>query len=143
MKLIEQWKRYVGPVDERAETESNRIYRRCFIILAAGALTSIYYSEQLDQAASVNQLPNQAEAIAAAFPSEFILFAALAASCFYGVIAMARKGISSEHPRFETDEYPAGFYTLLSAGIGVLVAALTAGGRIAAELQLVGAADVK
>ncbi len=142
MYLAEQWRRYAGPVDERAESECNRIYRRCFIILAAGALISIYYSEMLDQAAMVNQLPNQAEAVASAFPSELILLASLIASCLYGTIAMARKGISTEHPRFETDEFPVGFYATLSALIGMLIALLVSGLRMVAELQLVGASQV-
>lgn len=142
MKLIEQWKRYVGPVDERAEAESNRIYRRSFIILCAGVLLTIYYDQMLSQVAMVHQLPDQPESIASAFPSNAILMISLLVSTFYGVIAAARKGISSEHPRFETDEYPIGIYSMLSAAIGALIAFLVAGMRMIAEVQLVGVANV-
>ena len=68
MKLLEQWRHYMGPADERIERETNRIYKYGFYLLAIGSLATLYYAGALEQIAYVNNLTLETEAMSTVVP---------------------------------------------------------------------------
>ena len=100
MNLIEQWKAYQGPKDERIEVEMNRIYRTGFLMLTGGYIVYLYYSLALGQA----QMMADMEATGTG-------------SMTFDLPSMLRFA--------ETDVFPGGYFSLV-AGLAAVSAGLLA-----------------
>lgn len=143
MKLIERWKNYVGPKDERVENESNKIMRVGYTIFLIGGGIALYYGLMLQQVAETTDNPIFTPLGESIFPMNGLLLIAYLLAVFIPVFMFARKGIMFEHTRFEEfDRIPWDYVVMMSVVIAVILGVLTSSMRIAAEIQIVGLGEV-
>ncbi len=138
MKLLEQWRHYMGPADERIERETNRIYKYGFYLLAIGSLATLYYAGALEQVAYVNNLTLETEAMSTVVPVEWLLLASLLVSACTCAVLMYRKGFVSGGRFAEADTFPTDYFAACSALAAFAISLGVVALRIAAEVQLVG-----
>lgn len=142
MKLLEQWRHYMSPADERVERETNRIYKYGFYLLVIGALATLYYAEALKQVAYVNNLTLETETMSTVVPVEWLLIAVLLVSACTCVVLMCRKGFISGGRFAETDTFPTDYFAACSALAALATSVGAVALRVAAEVQLVGLSRV-
>ena len=49
LKIVQKWREYAGPKDERLEAESAKIYKIGFVLLSFGMLMIFFYQLYLDR----------------------------------------------------------------------------------------------
>lgn len=138
MKLIDQWKTYVGPTDERIEAEANRIYKRGFVMLILGFLVIMYYDTMVRQVAAMASFDATGSATV-----EFDLFGTILSvwmvfTCLVCVIIQCRKGYVEQNRFAEVDEFPSGYFALVSVIVAVVMGLAVALMRVFAEIQVLG-----
>lgn len=138
MKLIDQWKDYVGPTDERIEAEANRIYKRGFIMLMFGFLAILYYDTLVRQVAAMASLDATGSATMEFDFFGIALFAWMIITCSV-CIALQCKGGYVERNRFaEVDAYPGGYFALVSGIVAAAAGLVVVLMRVLAEIQVFG-----
>lgn len=136
MGLLEKWKSYVGPKDERIEAENNRIYKIGFIMVMGGYVVSLYYSMMLKQIAMLNELEASGQATLV-FEAPGVLFNVFfIVTCLVCVVLQCRRGFTDSNRFGEAEVFPSGYYGLIS-GVAAVSTGLMAGLlRALAEFQL-------
>lgn len=139
MKLIEQWRAYVGPVDERVEAESNRIYKIGFIMLAFGLLVALGYDTMVRQIAWMREIDMTGSGAMQFDMFHVMVVSWLLLTCLVCAVLQSRKGFADDGNRFsETDRFPGGYFALVSGLAAVVAGVLIALLRVLAELQVLG-----
>lgn len=143
MKLIERWNAYMGPKDERLVAENNRCMRVGYIILLAGAAIAAYYGIMIDQVASTTETDIYTAVGQNIFPASSVALVALMISCFVTLGLEMKAGIMDEHVRIATiNHVPWDFCAIVGLIGGALLGIITAGTRMLAEWQIVGAGNI-
>lgn len=139
MGIIENWKAYLGPKDERLVSESNRFMRVGYYILLAGALICSYYGLMLEQVSDVTEHPIYTALGTGLFKPYELLLCVVLLSCIVATALELKAGIFSDRSRLASvDRVPWGYVTLLSLLVASVLFVLTVALRIAAEIQIVG-----
>lgn len=139
MKIIERWKSYMGPKDERIMNESNKIMRVGYTIFLVGCAIALYYGIMIGQVASTTGNPILTPLGERVFPSSNVLLIVYIIAALVPVILFARKGIVFEHSRYaQMDHVPWDLVVAFSIFSAITVSVLTSGMRIIAEIQIVG-----
>lgn len=141
MGLMKRWKAYHGSTDERIELEMNRIYKSGFLMLMFGYLVYLYYSLALKQAQMMIDITATGSgSMTLDFP-ELLLFAWFLCTLLYCTVRTSRKGFIDNGRFAEVDEFPGGYFALVSGlaalGAGVLSALV----HVLAVLQVSGSMD--
>ncbi len=122
MKLIEQWRAYVGPVDERVEAESNRIYKVGFIMLTFGLLVALGYDTMVRQIVWMHEIDMTGSGVMQFDMFHVMVVSWLLLTCLACAVLQSRKGFAEDGNRFsETDRFPGGYFALVS-GLAAVVA---------------------
>lgn len=139
MKLIEQWRAYVGPVDERVEAESNRIYKVGFIMLTFGLLVALGYDTMVRQIVWMHEIDMTGSGVMQFDMFHVMVVSWLLLTCLACAVLQSRKGFADDGNRFsETDRFPGGYFALVSGLAAVVAGVLIALLRVLAELQVLG-----
>lgn len=141
MELVKRWKAYRGFTDERVEIEMNRIYKAGFLMLLGGYVVYLYYALALKQVQMmVDVMSTGTGNMSLALP-ELLLFAWFLITLIYCSVRQCRKGIVDDGRFAEVDEFPGGYFALVSGlaalGAGVLSALV----HVIATLQVGGSMD--
>lgn len=142
MRIIEQWKTYVGPKDERIEMEMNRIYKVGFIMFGAGMVVALYYSGMLSQVQFVFDVQTTGSGSATfGLPGAF-MYIWMVVVCLVCSILQCRKGFVDTGRFAETDKFPSGYFALLSGLCALAVGLLAFLLRTLATVQVYGYATL-
>ncbi|MFR1640659.1 MAG: hypothetical protein ACLSVD_16880 [Eggerthellaceae bacterium] len=125
MNLIEQWKAYQGPKDERIEVEMNRIYRTGFLMLTGGYVVYLYYSLALGQAQMMADMEATGTGSMTFDLPSMLLFAWFMVVMLCCAARQVRKGFVDDGRFAETDVFPGGYFSLV-AGLAAVSAGLLA-----------------
>ena len=132
MRMIERWREYLGPVDERLAAESGRYVKVGFCMLLIGASLCLYYGIMLQQVAETTGNPLLTPLGASVVPSNNVPLG-----------LEVRAGAFDEHSRIASvDTIPWDYVAVLALICGASLGVVTAGMRILAEIQIVGIAEV-
>lgn len=142
MKLIQQWKAYVGPKDERVEAESNRVYKLGFIMLSFGVLVYMYYDWSLKQAVYMRDVLANGTGRIELTTADLFLYGWFALTMIIGMVLLIRKGFGDDNRFAEVEKFPTGYYALVSVAFVVGVDVLATAIRILAEFQVLGAEGI-
>ncbi|MCI2242654.1 hypothetical protein [Adlercreutzia faecimuris] len=143
MRMIERWREYLGPVDERLAAESGRYVKVGFCMLLIGASLCLYYGIMLQQVAETTGNPLLTPLGASVVPSNNVLLVVILAACFVPLGLEVRAGAFDEHSRIASvDTIPWDYVAVLALICGASLGVVTAGMRILAEIQIVGIAEV-
>lgn len=140
--LVQKWRRYAGPKDERLEAESCRIYRTGFLLLAFGMLAFFLFDIMQQQARWIHDL--SATSAPGLFSSPiltamFIWFLIAMIAC---VVMQIRKGFIDSNRFGQTDSFPKRYFALVSTLSGIGCAVILFLLRSVAELQVVPVQEV-
>lgn len=142
MKLIQQWKAYVGPKDERVEAESNRIYKVGFIMLSFGLVAYLYCGSALKQAMFMRDMLATGSGSIELTAGDLFLYGWILLTMVVCAVLQCRKGFVDNNRFAEVETFPARYYALtscfVSVGLGVLAPAI----RVLAEFQIRGAEGI-
>lgn len=143
MNIIERWNAFMGPKDERLESEANRCMRIGYIILLVGAGIATYYGIMINQVADTTDTPIFTSIGQHVFPVADVLLIAIFASCLVTLALQIKAGIVDEHVRIAAIDYvPWSFCVVIGVISGAILGIITAGMRMLAELQIVGFENV-
>lgn len=141
MKLVRQWRAYVGPRDERLEAENCRIYRIGFLLLSFGMLLFFLYNVMASQVAWVHS-DSSAHIELFSSPLDFALFLWFLVTMVICCVLQSRKGFVETNRFGQTDTFPIGYFALIAGISGGVSALVLAAMRCIAELQIVRADEV-
>lgn len=143
MNLIERWNAFMGPKDERLESESNRCMRVGYTLLLAGAGIAAYYGIMVNQVADTTGTPIYTSIGENVFPVSGVVAVAILISCLITLGMQMKAGIVDEHVRMATIDYvPWGFCVIIGVISGAMLGVITATMRMLAEIQIVGIENV-
>ena len=143
MYLIRKWNEYMGPKDERLESEGSKSTKMSAFILLVGCVLSLYYAIMVNQVASTTGHPVLTPLGETVLPVQIPLTLTILAAGIVSTSMQIRKGAFSSHKRFaEIDSMPWDYVVLFALFCGVVLGILTGGMRILAEIQIVGAEGV-
>lgn len=142
MRIIEEWKAYSGPKDERIEREMNHIYKVGFIMLSLGILFAFYYNIMLDQVRLVFEVEATGSGVITLSLSELFVYVWLFIVCIVCLILQCRKGFVDNGRFGETDTFPARHFALISGMAGLVVGVFTLCLRTLATVQVFGYATL-
>ena len=117
MKIVQKWREYAGPKDERLEAENAKIYEFGFILLSFGMLALLAYEIIAQQVAWVHNGANDAFHLFAS-PVDAAMYAWLFIVMLICAVLQTRKGYVDTNRFGQTENLPAGYF-LLIAGISV------------------------
>lgn len=140
LKLIKQWHSYVGPTDERLEKESCKIYRTGFLLLTSGMLLYFIYGLTADQVAWIHNISNDPHSNFQTTISPLLIW--LFIVCVICAFIQTRKGFIDTNRFAETDEFPLGYFALISGLVSTLAVFVIWAMRCIAELQIASADEV-
>ena len=140
-KLQQQWNQYVGPKDERIEAEMNRLYKVGFIMLALGWLMLLYYDMLLQQVAAMESVDTTGAGFISIGFSSAASFGWILLTCLVLIVMQCRRGFMDVNRFGETETFPAGYFALVSAGVGVGLSLVVMLLRVLANVQVTGGAD--
>lgn len=135
-KIMRKWREYAGVPDERLETESCKIYRVGFMMLAFGMLFYFVYRMMAQQVAWVH---GYSADMTAMFDPLFLWFMVVMVVCS---VMQARKGFVETNRFGQTEVFPVGFFSFVSAASGVASMIAIWAMRCIAEVQIVPADQV-
>lgn len=136
MKIVQKWREYAGPKDERLEAENAKIYSLGFILLSFGMLALLIYQIIAQQVAWVHNGGNGAFHLFAS-PVDAAMYAWLFTVMLVCAVLQTRKGYVDTNRFGQTDCLPAGYFLLVAGLTGVASALAIAAMRCIAEAQIV------
>ena len=136
MKIVQKWREYAGPKDERLEAESAKIYKLGFMLLSFGMLALLVYQIMAQQVAWVHNGGNGAFHLFAN-PVDAAMYAWLFIVMLVCAVLQTRKGYVDTNRFGQTDRLPAGYFLLVAGITGVSSALAIAAMRCIAEAQIV------
>lgn len=143
MKLMNRWKSYMGPTDERIEAESNKIARVGYNIFLVGGAIALYYGIMLGQVACTTENPILTPLGERIFPSNQMLLIVYLIAVFVPTFMYMRRGITGERNRYaQIDHIPWDYAVIMGLLCAFVIGVLTSGMRIIAEIQIVGLEQV-
>ena len=135
-KIMRKWREYAGVPDERLEAENCKIYRVGFMLLSFGMLLYFVYGLMAQQVAWVH---GDAVDATVMFDPLFIWFMIVMVVC---TVMQTRKGFVETNRFGQTEKFPLGFFTFVSAASGVASTIAIWAMRCIAEVQIVPADQV-
>lgn len=136
MKIVQKWREYAGPKDERLEAENAKIYKLGFMLLSFGMLALLIYQIMAQQVAWVHNGGNGAFHLFAS-PVDAAMYAWLFIVMLICAVLQTRKGYVDTNRFGQTDRLPAGYFLLVAGLTGVSSALAIAAMRFIAEAQIV------
>ena len=91
LKLVQKWREYAGPKDERLEAENAKIYKIGFVLLSFGMLAILFYQFIARQVAWVHSDASEMPHLFAT-PFEAAMYAWLVIVMLICVVLQTRKG---------------------------------------------------
>lgn len=141
MKIVQKWREYAGPKDERLEAENAKIYEFGFILLSFGMLALLAYEIIAQQVAWVHNGANDAFHLFAS-PVDAAMYAWLFIVMLICAVLQTRKGYVDTNRFGQTDHLPAGYFLLIAGITGATSALAIAAMRCIAEAQIVPFEDI-
>lgn len=136
LKLVQKWREYAGPKDERLEAESAKVYKIGFVLLSFGMLMIFFYQFIARQVAWVHSDASEMpHGFAAPFEAAMYLWLVLVMLICAGL--QTRKGYVDTNRFGQTEYLPVGYFLLLSGLSGAAFALVIAAMRCIAEAQIV------
>lgn len=136
LKLVQKWREYAGPKDERLEAESAKIYKIGFVLLSFGMLMIFFYQFIARQVAWVHSDASEMpHGFATPFEAAMYLWLVLVMLICAGL--QTRKGYVDTNRFGQTEHLPVGYFLLLSGLSGAAFALVIAAMRCIAEVQIV------
>ena len=135
-KIVQKWREYAGPKDERLEAENAKIYSLGFMLLSFGMLSLLVYQIIAQQVAWVHNGGNGAFHLFAS-PVDAAMYAWLFIVMLVCAVLQTRKGYVDTNRFGQTDRLPAGYFLLVAGLTGVASALAIAAMRCIAEAQIV------
>ena len=136
MRIVQKWRDYAGPKDERLEAESAKIYKLGFMLLSFGMLALLVYQMMAQQVAWVHNGGNGAFHLFAS-PVDAAMYAWLFIVMLVCAVLQTRKGYVDTNRFGQTDRLPASYFLLVAGITGVASALAIAAMRCIAEAQIV------
>ena len=141
MKIVQKWREYAGPKDERLEAENAKIYEFGFILLSFGMLVLLAYEIIAQQVAWVHNGANDAFHLFAS-PVDAAMYAWLFIVMLICAVLQTRKGYVDTNRFGQTEHLPAGYFLLIAGISGAASALAIAAMRCIAEAQIVPFEDI-
>ena len=91
LKLVQKWREYAGPKDERLEAENAKIYKIGFVLLSFGMLMILFYEIIARQVAWVHSDASEMPHLFAT-PAEAAMYAWFVVVMLICVVLQTRKG---------------------------------------------------
>lgn len=136
LKLVQKWREYAGPKDERLEAESAKIYKIGFVLLSFGMLMIFFYQFIARQVAWVHSDASEMpHGFATPFEAAMYLWLILVMLICAGL--QTRKGYVDTNRFGQTEHLPVGYFLLVSGLSGTAFALVIAAMRCVAEAQIV------
>lgn len=136
LKLVQKWREYAGPKDERLEAESAKIYKIGFVLLSFGMLMIFFYQFIARQVAWVHSDASEMpQGFATPFEAAMYLWLVLVMLICAGL--QTRKGYVDTNRFGQTEHLPVGYFLLVSGLSGAAFALVIAAMRCIAEAQIV------
>ena len=136
LKLVQKWREYAGPKDERLEAENAKIYKIGFVLLSFGMLMIFFYQFIARQVAWVHSDASEMPYLFAT-PFEAAMYTWLVIVMLICVVLQTRKGYVDTNRFGQTEHLPAGYFLLVSGPSGAAFALVVAAMRCVAEVQIV------
>lgn len=136
MRIVQKWREYAGPKDERLEAENAKIYTLGFMLLSFGMLALLVYQIIAQQVAWVHNDGNGAFHLFAS-PVDAAMYAWLFIVMLVCAVLQTRKGYVDTNRFGQTDRLPASYFLLIAGLSGVASALAIAAMRCIAEAQIV------
>lgn len=141
LKLVQKWREYAGPKDERLEAENAKIYKVGFMLLSFGMLMILFYEILARQVAwvhsDVSEMPHLFST-----PAEAAMYAWFVIVMLICVVLQTRKGYVDTNRFGQTEHLPVGYFLLVCGISGVTSTLVIAAMRCIAEVQIVPFEDV-
>ena len=136
LKIVQKWREYAGPKDERLEAEIAKVYKIGFYLLSFGMLMILFYEILARQVAWVHSSSSEMPHLFAT-PFEAAMYAWLVIVMLICVVLQTRKGYVDTNRFGQTEHLPVGYFLLLCGISGVTSALVIAAMRCIAEAQIV------
>lgn len=136
LKIVQKWREYAGPKDERLEAENAKIYKIGFMLLSFGMLMILFYEILARQVAWVHNDASEMPHLFAA-PAEAAMYAWLVIVMLICVVLQTRKGYVDTNRFGQTEHLPVGYFLLVCGISGVTSTFVIAAMRCIAEVQIV------
>lgn len=136
LKLVQKWREYAGPKDERLEAENAKIYKLGFGLLSFGMLIILFYEIIARQVAWVHSDASEMPHLFAT-PAEAAMYAWFVIVMLICVVLQTRKGYVDTNRFGQTEHLPVGYFLLVSGLSGAALALVIAAMRCIAEAQIV------
>lgn len=136
LKIVQKWREYAGPKDERLEAENAKVYKIGFYLLSFGMLMILFYEILARQVAWVHSSSSEMPHLFAT-PFEAAMYAWLVIVMLICVVLQTRKGYVDTNRFGQTEHLPAGYFLLICGISGVTSALTIAAMRCIAEAQIV------
>ena len=121
LKLVQKWREYAGPKDERLEAENAKIYKIGFVLLSFGMLMIFFYQFIARQVAWVHSDASEMpHGFATPFEAAMYLWLVLVMLICAGL--QTRKGYVDTNRFGQTEHLPVGYFLLLSGLSGTAFA---------------------
>ena len=135
LKLVQKWREYAGPKDERLEAESAKVYKIGFVLLSFGMLMIFFYQFIARQVAWVHSDASEMpHGFATPFEAAMYLWLVLVMLICAGL--QTRKGYVDTNRFGQTEHLPAGYFLLICGISGVTSTFVIAAMRCVAEAQI-------
>lgn len=136
LKLVQKWREYAGPKDERLEAENAKIYKIGFMLLSFGMLMILFYEILARQVAWVHSDASEMPHLFAT-PAEAAMYTWLVIVMLICVVLQTRKGYVDTNRFGQTEHLPVGYFLLVCGISGVTSTLVIAAMRCIAEAQTV------
>lgn len=134
LKIVQKWREYAGPKDERLEAESAKIYKISFVLLSFGMLMIFFYQFIARQVAWVHSYASEMpHGFATPFEAAMYLWLVLVMLICAGL--QTRKGYVDTNRFGQTEHLPVGYFLLVSGLSGAAFTLVIAAMRCIAEAQ--------
>lgn len=136
LKIVQKWREYAGPKDERLEAENAKIYKLGFVLLSFGMLLILLYQFIARQVAWVHSDASEMpHGVVTPFEAAMYLWLVLVMLICAGL--QTRKGYVDTNRFGQTEHLPVGYFLLVSGLSGAAFALVIAAMRCIAEAQIV------
>ena len=113
LKIVQKWREYAGPKDERLEAENAKIYKIGFVLLSFGMLMIFFYQFIARQVAWVHSDASEMpHGFATPFEAAMYLWLVLVMLICAGL--QTRKGYVDTNRFGQTEHLPVGYFLLVS-----------------------------
>ncbi len=140
-KIVQKWREYAGPKDERLEAENAKICKIGFYLLSWGMWMILLYEIIARQVAWIHSDAGEMPHLFVT-PFEAAMYAWLVIVMLICAVLQTRKGYVDTNRFGQTEHLPVGYFLLLCGISGVTSALVIAVMRCVAEVQIVPFEDV-